>query len=282
MEKAYETDEEIEIDLMEILYALKARFLLICAALLAGAALAVAYSLVILTPKYTSTSMVYVVSKETTLTSLADLQIGSQLTKDYRVIVTSRPVLQEVIDTLGLDMEYEDLKEALVLDNPADTRILSISVEDADPVKAKAIVDSVARISSKHIGDIMEMTPPKIIEEGIVSDEKSSPSVSRNAMIGGGLAAFAVCALIVLQVVLNDTIRTEEDVEKYLGLSVLAAVPAREEERENAGKRGNVKRGREKRKTVRQEKGKTRTDRNGHAGHADHGPKHGPEGGDGR
>ena len=243
MEKAYETDDEIEIDLWEILFALRAKLWVIILALVLGSGLAVAYSKVVLTPKYTSTSMVYILSKETTLTSLADLQIGSQLTKDYRVVATSRPVLQEVIDTLALDMEYEELKKAIKLDNPSDTRILSISIEDPDPARAKAIVDTVAKVSSTHIGDIMEMTPPKIIEEGIVSENKSSPHTTKNAAMGGMAAAFLVCALIVLQVILNDTIRTEEDVEKYLQLSILAAVPEREENRSNSksGKRRKVK-----------------------------------------
>lgn len=238
MEKVYGTEDEIEIDLWEIFFALRARIWVILLALILGGGIGTAYSKVILTPKYSSTSMVYILSKETTLTSLADLQLGSQLAKDYKVLVTSRPVLQEVIDTLELDMGYGELKGGLVLNNPADTRILSISIEDPDPARAKAIVDSVAKISAKHIGDIMEITPPKIIEEGIVSSVKSSPHTAKNAVMGGLAAAMLVCGLVVLQVILNDTIRTEEDVEKYLGLSVLASVPERDEEREqHTGKR---------------------------------------------
>ena len=249
MERAYETDDEIEIDLWEILFALRAKIWMIVLALIVGSGVAVAYSKIILTPQYTSTSMVYILSKETTLTSLADLQIGSQLTKDYKVVATSRPVLQEVIDTLGLDVEYEGLKKRLVLNNPADTRVLSFSIEDPDPARAKAIVDTVAKVSAAHIGDIMEMTPPKIIEDGIVAEDKSSPHTTKNAAIGGLAAAFLVCALIVLQVVLNDTIQTEEDVEKYLQLSILAAVPEREEERATktgSGKKRSKRKKREK------------------------------------
>lgn len=242
MEKVYESDEEIEIDLWEIFFALRARIWVILLAFVLGGSVATAYSKVILTPKYTSTSMVYILSKETTLTSLADLQLGTQLAKDYKVLVTSRPVLQEVIDTLELDMGYGTLKSALVLNNPADTRILSISIEDPDPARAKAIVDSVAKISAKHIGDIMEIIPPKIIEEGIVSNVKSSPHTAKNAMMGGLAAAMLICGLVVLQVILNDTIRTEDDVEKYLRLSVLASVPEREEDRESHPKRGRKKR----------------------------------------
>lgn len=106
-----------------------------------------------MTPVYTSTAMVYVLSKETTLTSLADLQIGSQLTNDYRVVVTSRPVLEEVIDNLQLETDYVGLRGQLSLENPADTRILSISATDSDPQRAKAIVDAGGgRILSVHRG----------------------------------------------------------------------------------------------------------------------------------
>lgn len=241
MEKVYDTEDELEIDLREVFFALWQRLWMIILALLLGGGLAVLYSKVILTPQYTSTTMVYILSKETTLTSLADLQIGSQLTKDYKVLVTSRPVLQEVIDTLTLGMEYEELKERVVLENPSDTRMLSISIEDPDPVRAKSIVDAIAKVSSKYIGDIMEMTPPKIIEEGVVATNQSSPHAGRNAVIGGILAALAVVGMIVLEVILNDTIQTEEDVEKYLQLSVLAAVPEREENRVAAEAKGKKK-----------------------------------------
>ena len=84
-----------------------------------------------ITPQYSSTAMMYILSKETTLTSLADLQIGSQLTKDYKILVTSRPVLEGVIETLGLDMKYEGLKGKISIGNPTDTRILSVTVNES-------------------------------------------------------------------------------------------------------------------------------------------------------
>jgi len=245
MEKTYDVDDEIEIDLREIFYALRASIWAIILAFAIGGAAAVLYSEVVLTPMYSSTTMVYILSKETTLTSLADLQIGSQLTKDYRVVTTSRPVLQEVIDNLNMDMKYEELKKKITLDNPSDTRILSITAIDPDPVRAKAIVDQVAAVSSEHIANIMEMTPPKVIEEGIVAEEKISPHVKKNAIMGALVAGFVVCGLVVLEVVLNDTIKTEEDVEKYLQLSVLSSIPERKDEAEN--KRRKERRKKQKR-----------------------------------
>ena len=225
MEKKFEDDDESEIDLLELFYALRHRWWAILLALVIGAGAAGVYTKKLIAPHYQSTSMVYVLSKETTLASLADLQIGSQLTKDYSVIIKSRPVLQEVIDKQNLDLTTDELGEMITIDNPKDTRILSITVEDIEPMRAKAIVDEVTKSASNYIGDIMEMVPPKVIEDGVVAVKPSSPSVKKNAAVGGLGLAVLVCGLICLKTVLDDTIKSEEDIEKYLGLSVLAVIP---------------------------------------------------------
>ena len=225
MDKKFEDDDEIEIDLLELFYALRHRWWAILLALVIGAGAAGVYTKKLIAPHYQSTSMVYVLSKETTLASLADLQIGSQLTKDYSVIIKSRPVLQEVIDKQNLDLTTDELGEMITIDNPKDTRILSITVEDIEPMRAKAIVDEVTKSASNYIGDIMEMVPPKVIEDGGVAVKPSSPSVKKNAAVGGLGLAVLVCGLICLKTVLDDTIKSEEDIEKYLGLSVLAVIP---------------------------------------------------------
>ena len=230
MEKTYD-DDEIEIDLLELLGEFRRKIWIILGIIILFGGVSGAFSAFVLTPQYESTAMVYILSKETTLTSLADLQIGSQLTKDYKIIVTSRRVLNQVIEDMELILTYKELVEKVTIDNPQDTRILAISVEDPDPNMAKLIADRIAVTSSDYIGDIMEMVPPKLIEEGEVPILKSSPSNTKNALIGGFLGAVLVCGFITVHVILNDTIRTEEDVTKYLGLSVLASVPEREGEK---------------------------------------------------
>lgn len=239
-EKNLRDNDEMEIDLLQLFYALKKKIWFILAAMIIGGGLAGAYSKFLITPQYSSTSMMYILSKETTLTSLADLQIGSQLTEDYKVIVNSRPVLGEVIDSLALDMSYEQLLAKISIGNPTDTRILTVTVTDPDPYRAKAIVDCVAETASDYIGEIMEMIPPKIIENGTVPTMKTSPSNGKNAVLGALAGMILVCGVIVIQVIMNDTVRTEEDVERYLGLTVLASVPLREgEERTKPGHHSN-------------------------------------------
>ena len=237
MEKQYDD----VIDLKAVLLEWKKGWWMIAAAMAAGVVAAVLFSKVVLSPVYQSSSMLYVLSKETTLTSLADLQMGTQLTQDYKVLVTSRPVLDAVTEELGLDMTYEELRAGISIDNPADTRILTITVENQDPLMAKTLVDCISQTASAYIGSIMEMVPPKIVEEGQIPEYPSSPNVRRNAALGGLAGAALVCGALTLLVILNDTIRTEEDVEHYLGLTTLALVPERNSAGKTAAKKGKTR-----------------------------------------
>lgn len=225
------TYDNDEIDLLEFVRAFWHRLWLILLAALAGGIIAWSYSRYVLTPQYRSTAMLYVLSKDTTLTSLADIQLGSQLTLDYQVLVTSRPVLEEVIEELQLEMTYRQLRASISVENPADTRFLNLTVTNPDPFLAKQIVDKVATTSSDYIGDIMEMVPPKLIEDGEVPLFKSSPNNTKNAVLGMLVGAMLVCGIIAVEILLNDTVCTEEDVAKYLDLTVLASVPLREGEK---------------------------------------------------
>ena len=218
-------DDEVEIDLLEIFYALKKKILLVLMVALVGGCIAAAYTQFLMTPIYSSTSSILVLSKETTLTSLADLQLGASLTSDYTVLITSTPVMEQVISDLDLDMTAEQLKGSVSINNPTDTRILEITVNNTDSKMAKKIVDEIANVS--YIGDKMEVIPPKIIEVGKIATVRTSPSVKKNAALGFLLGFLACAAIVVVCAVMDDTIKTEEDIEKYLGVSVLAKVPDR-------------------------------------------------------
>lgn len=222
-------DEEIEIYLREVYFAMKKRLLIILAVALLFGCASCAYTKFFMEPVYTSSSTMLVLTKETTLASVADLQLGSQLTKDYSVLINSRPVMQEVVDNLGLDMDYKALRNSVTVTNPDDTRILQLSVTNTDPETAKAIVDELAAVSSEYIGDKMEVVPPKIIEEGEIPTVKTSPSMKKNAFLGI-LAGLAVSAgLIVVMTVMDDTIKSEDDITRYLGISTLSSVPDRKD-----------------------------------------------------
>ena len=169
-------DEDIEIDLRQLFFEFKRKLVFIILAGVICAGMTGAFTKLVLDPVYTSTSMMYILTKETMLTSLTDLQIGSQLTEDYSELIMSRTVMESVIDDLGLDLMAEELEEKLTIENPADTRILYISVEDEDPLMAKTIVDEsigasqrwyVSRLLSRRPGRprIRKVDSVSIVEE---------------------------------------------------------------------------------------------------------------------
>lgn len=222
-------DDEMEIDLREIFYALKKRIFMILAVGLLCGCLSCVYTKFFMTPVYTSTSSMLVLTKETTLSSLADLQMGSQLTKDYTVLTTSREVLQKVVENQELNISYKQLKSCITLDNPTDTRILNVSVTYPNAEKAKAIVDELASVASAYIGDKMEVIPPKIIEDGEIPTVQTSPSMSKNTLFGLLVGLVLSAGIVVAITVMNDSIKTEDDIQKYLGISTLAVVPDRKD-----------------------------------------------------
>ena len=223
-------DDEIEIDLKELFYVIKRKLWIILLTGIVGAVGFGLFTAMVMKPVYTSSTMLYIVNKTTTLTSLTDLQLGTQLTNDYKVLVTSRPVTGQVITNLDLNLSHEQLVKKIKVDNPTDTRILTISVEDTDPYMAKSIADEFASVASARMAEIMDSAPPNIVEEAYLPTQKTKPSITKNTMIGGLAGVFLAGAIILVLFVMNDAIKTPEDVEKYLGLNTLATIPVFEGE----------------------------------------------------
>lgn len=236
-------DDEIIIDFREIFYALKKRIVILAAAMAAGALLAGGITQFCMTPLYSSTATMLVNPKETETSTYSDLQMETQLTKDYSTLVTSRTVLQEVIDRLDLGISTGALNGAITIVNPEETRILEITVQYPDPEMAKKIVDELVTVSSAFIAEKMESDPPKTIEEGVVPQFQSSPSLKKNVAAGAAACLVLAAVIIVFPVVFDDTIKSEDDVEQYLGLSTLASIPDRQDYISGKGGAGSHKKG---------------------------------------
>lgn len=229
MEQQLQNDE-IEIDLQELFMVLLDKIWAIITATVIGAVLAAIVTTTVMTPMYSSSTMIYVKNQGADLTSLsmADLQVSSELTRDYMVLITSRPVVNKVINTLKLDMTYEELADRISVNNPTNTRILTITVEDEDAYMAKTIADEITNVMISRTVEIMDAKEPRIVEEGTVNETPISPSLTKNVLIGGLLGMFLAAAIVVIRYLLDDTIRTPDDVAKYLDLNTLGTIPLEE------------------------------------------------------
>lgn len=242
MESSHIENDEIEIDLGEVLHVLfqKAGWILLVGIITAAAAFLISEFL--LPPIYESTTKIYILNKqEGNTVTYSDVQIGTQLTKDYAELVKSRFVLEDVIDQLKLDLTYEQLENKLDITTPTDTRILAISVEDGDPKAAMDIANAIRETASVHITNVMDIEAVNIVETANMPEEKSKPHVLQWTMIGGMLGALLVCVIVLLRYMLDDTIKSSEDVARYLQLSTLALIPMAETKESAKGKKDRKK-----------------------------------------
>ena len=215
--------EELEIDLKELFFELLSHWKILTVSTIMAAAIALVASKFILVPQYESTSALYVLSNS--ITSLADIQIGSSLTNDYIVVVKGRPILDQVIENLNLDETYDSLEDRITLENPADSRILEITVRDTDPNRAKVIADEMASVASDYISIKMDQSAPTTIQNGYADGEPVSPHVGMNTLIGAIVGFLLAAAIITISYLLDDTIMTDEDVEQKLGMNHLGSLP---------------------------------------------------------
>lgn len=239
MEHPYDSDEEIEIDLKDLLFELLSYWRLIAVVTVLAAVIGYAASTFLLTPQYESTSVLYVQTRSTSITSLADIQTSSSLTNDYIVVVKGRPVLEQVIANLRMNETYGSLYRKVSLNNPSNSRLLEITVTDENPQRAKAIADEIAAVGSAFISEKMDQDAPEIIQNGYADGDPVSPNVFKNTVIGGMIGAILAMGVIVISYLFNDTIMTPEDIERKLGLNVLGTLPM--EESEDDGERRSTK-----------------------------------------
>ncbi|MDO4804663.1 MAG: Wzz/FepE/Etk N-terminal domain-containing protein [Lachnospiraceae bacterium] len=218
-------DDVEEIDLVEVFYAIVERWAIILLATVVLGTIGYSYGRFMVTPLYSSTSALYVLSKSTSITSMADIQVGANLTNDYMVVVTGRPVLEQVIENLGLDERYDSLRGKVRVTNETNTRILKITVTDRDIMRAKVIADETANVASAFISEKMDQDPPTIIQYGYTDTKSVSTSPNRYATYGALLGLVISVAAAILMYLLNDKIMTPEDLEKRTGLNTLATLP---------------------------------------------------------
>ncbi|SHI81757.1 YveK family protein [Parasporobacterium paucivorans] len=239
MEPAIKKDDEIEIDLRELFGLLYRKIWIIIIAGVACVLIAFLISNFALTPTYESTTKIYILNKQESGTAITynDLQTGSQLTQDYMELIVSRPVMEQVIAELDLDMSVEELAAIISVTNPTNTRIMNITVEYTDPYKTKEIADYVRNAASGQIMKVMSIDQVNLVEEAFVPTASASPNTRRNMAIGGIAGILLACAVIFLRYFLDDTIKSSDDIEKYLGLSVLGIIPIQTNMEENEKKK---------------------------------------------
>lgn len=223
MEK--EKNDIIEIDIKQIAFLLLGKAVYIVAVGLILAVLAFTYFKFIAAKSYNSSAQLYVMNTESDNITTSDMQVSNYLTTDCMEMITTRPVLEKVISELDLQMTADALAGKISASNTTGSRLITITVSDTSPVMAKRIVDSVAKAAADHIKEVTKAEFVSQVYDGQVATAPSSPAVFRNTLIAMVLGIAIGCAIVIIRFLLDDSVKSAEDVEKFLGISVIGTIP---------------------------------------------------------
>lgn len=217
----------IQIDIMLLLRRIWDKKLIIVLITLIFTASALEYSLFIATPKYNSTTKVYVVNqkKDNQAITAQDVQLGTLLVKDYKEIILSNNVMSEVVERNNLKITPTALAKKITVDAPKDTRIISITVNDSNAETARDLANAVREVSADKIKEVTKIDDVTTIEPAEVANTPSSPNVFKISVLATVLGLILAVGGVVLLELLDDRIKRPEDIEEGMDLVLLGVIP---------------------------------------------------------
>lgn len=222
-----DNEENEVIDLTEILSAVRQHLLELIFVTLAAALVGFMASKFLMTPKYDSSALMIVNTRQDVNANVTSDQINSatKLVSTYSVIIKSDTVLQQVIDNLGLNLTYAQLNKRVTVAAVDDTQVMKITVQSDSPEWARQVCEQIITVAPDVIKEAVEAGSVKVISNPSLATEPVSPNIMKNTMLAAAVGFVLVIGIIVLQVLLDNKINTEEDVTKYLDMTVLGVIP---------------------------------------------------------
>lgn len=226
--KRRDVSDETEIDLVELFFYLLRKWKFLVLGLVIGAIIGGGLAMTE-TPTYESQAMLFVLSETTSITSLSDIQIGSELSTDFVIIATSKPVIDTAIEIVeeetGVTLTRSEVSSMITVENEEDTRILTITAVGEDPEVACAVANAIKDATASQIATLMKSDTPTTVEEAEVATSAVSNGFKKKAVMGGLIGFVIMIIAFIIPFLANDKIKTVDDVEKYVDTTVLAVIP---------------------------------------------------------
>ena len=223
MEQEYES-----IDLREIFFLLKNNAISVVASTLVCAIVGFLVTTFLITPQYEASATMIVNSQQNQANANITndmITTSKNLVNTYGIVIKSDTVLQQVIDALNLDMTYEEMRNRVQVSAVDSTQVMRIAVQDANPAQAKAIVGKIVEIAPDIVRDAVEAGSVKVISDARVGDAPVSPNKMMNTAIAGLLGLVLSVGVVFLREMMNNTFKTDDDIQKHLGFTVLGVIP---------------------------------------------------------
>ena len=180
-------------------------------------------------PIYQSKASLYVLSKEDIYTGSTNSAFSQALVvvDDCMEILKDYSVLEEVKTNLDLNIPCEELEENILITNPTDnkSRIIYVTAYASTPQEAQAIANEICKVGVVKITNVMGSNQVNIMSRARIDTEPSNSFGISVGLLIGFVAAMLVYAVFFLKFLVDDKIKSDEDIEYYLELSVLGKIP---------------------------------------------------------
>lgn len=218
---------EETISLQELLQTLRKRLALIIIITLAAVSISAAISYFYITPVYQATTQ-FIVNKSTNDQGInnSDIQTNLSLIESYREIIKSPRILDIVIDDLNLNMSAHQLSSKITVENQNNSQVVSLKVQDSDPFLAAEIANKTTEVFQREVVVIYRVDNVQPLAQAEVTENQApiSPKPLLNIAIAGVVGLMAGVGLAFLLEYFDNTMKTEQDIEKYLGAPVLGVI----------------------------------------------------------
>ena len=221
---------ENEINILDMLFVIRKHIWKIIIAAIVAGVLAFVYTITSIVPMYRSTTQLLIKDFDVAASNIyMDSTSKVMLVNNSMEVLNGSHVMQEVIDSLSLDMTTSQLRQCVSISSPEETLVIKISATHSDPETAKDIASEFGTIANEVLAKNIGITSLSVIEEAETPTYPISPNTLKNTVMGGFAGAFIVAALVILLRLVNSNIYNADDVERSLGLIVFASIPYVEE-----------------------------------------------------
>lgn len=222
-----------ELDLKQLVNIFWNKRLHIISIVLVFAIIGTIYSFFLVTPEYKSYTSLLLskseavgqdVSTSSAITQ-TDITLNQKLVSTYSELIKSKNVLREVIKNLGIDDSEEALKNQITVSAIDDTELIQITVTSVYPEKAKQIANEIASVFTKKVAEFYNINNVHIVDEAEVSTVPYNINHTKDILIFIVIGLIISCVYVLLANMLDTTIKGPEDIEKEIGVTVLASIP---------------------------------------------------------
>lgn len=191
------------------------------------AVIAAAYVCWNVLPKtYTAETTLYVLTRsDTESLSYNELTVSTQLVNDYQELAESRRVLSGAAEMLGLDFEQMKNEFDINVDSTTSTRLITLQVTGESAAQVANLANAMATQLSECITDVTNVENINVVDQAIPPIEPSGPKSLQIIAVAGAAGLFLSAMFAIILEMVNVKILTREDVQEYLGVSVLAQIP---------------------------------------------------------